>query len=43
MKPIQRDRCCGVFPSVVLPMFLAAGGQTIVATGLPSIASGLGD
>lgn len=32
-----------VFPSVMLPMFLAAADQTIVATALPSIAGTLGD
>ncbi|HVY13578.1 MAG TPA: MFS transporter, partial [Rhodopila sp.] len=32
-----------VFPSVMLPMFLAALDQTIVATALPSIAGALGD
>src|SRR6516164_3749172 len=32
-----------VFPSIMLPMFLAVADQTIVATALPSIASGVGD
>jgi EmrB/QacA subfamily drug resistance transporter len=32
-----------VFPSIMLPMFLAAIDQTIVATALPSIAGELGD
>ncbi|HET6610308.1 MAG TPA: MFS transporter [Rhodopila sp.] len=32
-----------VFPSVMLPMFLAAVDQTIVATALPVIAGSLGD
>ena len=32
-----------VFPSVMLPMFLAALDQTIVATALPTIAGALGD
>ena len=32
-----------VFPSVVLPMFMAAVDQTIVATALPAIAATLGD
>src|SRR6202042_719044 len=32
-----------VFPSVMLPMFLAVADQTIVATALPAIASDLGD
>jgi EmrB/QacA subfamily drug resistance transporter len=32
-----------VFPPIMLPMFLAVADQTIVATALPVIASGLGD
>ena len=32
-----------VFPSVAMPMFLAAIDQTIVATALPAIAGTLGD
>jgi EmrB/QacA subfamily drug resistance transporter len=32
-----------VFPSVMLPMFLAVADQTIVATALPAIASDLGN
>src|SRR3954453_20282318 len=32
-----------VFPSIMLPMFLAAVDQTIVATALPGIAGSLGD
>ncbi len=32
-----------VFPSIMLPMFLAAIDQTIVATALPAIAGSLGD
>jgi EmrB/QacA subfamily drug resistance transporter len=32
-----------VFPSIMLPMFLAAADQTIVATALPAIAGSLGD
>jgi len=32
-----------VFPSIMLPMFLAVADQTIVATALPSIASSLGE
>src|SRR5271156_2984460 len=31
-----------VFPSILLPMFLAVADQTIVATALPAIASSLG-
>src|SRR5271155_390591 len=32
-----------VFPSIMLPMFLAVADQTIVATALPTIASELGE
>jgi len=32
-----------VFPSVMLPMFMAVADQTIVATALPAIASSLGE
>jgi MFS family permease len=32
-----------IFPSIVLPMFLAVIDQTIVATALPAIAASLGD
>jgi len=32
-----------VFPSIMLPMFLAVADQTIVATALPAIASNLGE
>ncbi|MGH6672694.1 MAG: MDR family MFS transporter [Xanthobacteraceae bacterium] len=32
-----------VFPSIMLPMFLAVADQTIVATALPTIASNLGN
>src|SRR5208282_1891676 len=32
-----------VFPSILLPMFLAVADQTIVATALPAIASSLGE
>src|SRR5690348_5609352 len=32
-----------VFPSIMLPMFLAVVDQTIVATALPSIAASLGN
>src|SRR5579864_4207392 len=32
-----------VFPSIMLPMFLAVADETIVATALPAIASGLGE
>ncbi|MDB5650491.1 MAG: transporter [Hyphomicrobiales bacterium] len=32
-----------VFPSIMLPMFMAMGDQTIVASALPAIAGALGD
>jgi MFS family permease len=32
-----------IFPSIMLPMFLAVADQTIVATALPAIASSLGN
>ena len=32
-----------VFPSIMLPMFLAVVDQTIVATALPAIAASLGN
>jgi hypothetical protein len=32
-----------VFPSVMLPMFLAVSDQTIVASALPAMAASLGD
>ena len=32
-----------VFPSIMLPMFLAVADQTIVATALPTIASDFGE
>ncbi len=32
-----------VFPSVMLPMFMAVGDQTIVSSALPAIAASLGD
>ena len=32
-----------VFPSIVLPMFMAMGDQTIVASALPAIAASLGE
>src|SRR5947209_15784513 len=32
-----------IFPSIMLPMFLAAVDQTIVATALPAIAGALGE
>ena len=42
-KPSSRSLFWTVFPSVMLPMFLAVADQTIVATALPAIASDLGD
>ena len=41
--PPPRSLFWTVFPSVMLPMFLAVADQTIVATALPAIASDLGD
>jgi EmrB/QacA subfamily drug resistance transporter len=37
-----RGSFLGVFPSIMLPMFLAVVDQTIVATALPAIAASLG-
>jgi EmrB/QacA subfamily drug resistance transporter len=42
-KPSPRSLFWTIFPSVMLPMFLAVADQTIVATALPAIASDLGD
>jgi EmrB/QacA subfamily drug resistance transporter len=41
--PPTRALFVKVFPSIMLPMFLAVADQTIVATALPAIASGLGE
>src|ERR1700712_5308840 len=41
--PVTRAQFFKVFPSICLPMFLAAVDQTIVATALPNIAGSLGD
>ncbi len=41
--PVSRGRFFTVFPSIVLPMFLASIDTTIVATALPDIAASLGD
>ena len=41
--PSARALFFTVFPSIMLPMFLAAVDQTIVATALPAIAGSLGD
>src|SRR6202049_4274861 len=40
--PGQRSLFLRVFPSIMLPMFMAVADQTIVATALPAIASSLG-
>jgi EmrB/QacA subfamily drug resistance transporter len=42
-EPSARDLFFTVFPSIMLPMFMAAIDQTIVATALPAIAGGLGE
>jgi EmrB/QacA subfamily drug resistance transporter len=42
-KPSPGSLFLRVFPSIMLPMFLAVADQTIVATALPSIASDLGE
>ncbi|PPQ26164.1 MFS transporter [Rhodopila globiformis] len=42
-EPTAPNLFLTVFPSIMLPMFLAALDQTIVATALPSIAGSLGD
>lgn len=41
--PDTRGLFLRVFPSIMLPMFMAAVDQTIVATALPAIAATLGD
>jgi EmrB/QacA subfamily drug resistance transporter len=41
--PSTRTLFLAIFPSIMLPMFLAAIDQTIVATALPAIAAQLGD
>lgn len=41
--PPQRSLFLMVFPSIMLPMFMAALDQTIVATALPTIGGALGD
>jgi EmrB/QacA subfamily drug resistance transporter len=43
LPPSPRSLFFAVFPSIMLPMFLAIVDQTIVATALPSIAASLGD
>ena len=42
-EPSARALFFSVFPSIMLPMFLAAVDQTIVATALPAIAGSLGN
>ncbi len=42
-EPSPRALFFSVFPSIMLPMFLAAIDQTIVATALPAIAGTLGE
>src|SRR5438128_6630353 len=41
--PARRSLFFAVFPSIMLPMFLAVVDQTIVATALPAIAASLGE
>lgn len=41
--PSTRRLFFTVFPSIMLPMFMAMGDQTIVASALPAIAGALGD
>jgi EmrB/QacA subfamily drug resistance transporter len=41
--PTTRSLFWTVFPSIMLPMFLAVADQTIVATALPNIAADLGE
>lgn len=43
IAPAPRNLFLTVFPSIMLPMFLAAVDQTIVATALPAIAGSMGD
>ena len=42
-SPTTRSLFWTVFPSIMLPMFLAVADQTIVATALPNIAADLGE
>jgi hypothetical protein len=42
-EPSARALFFTLFPSIMLPMFMAAVDQTIVATALPAIAGSLGD
>ncbi|WP_342453059.1 MFS transporter [Jiella mangrovi] len=43
MQRNSRQNFLAIFPSIVLPMFLAVVDQTIVATALPAIATSLGE
>jgi len=42
-RPLQKSAFFAVFPSIMLPMFLAVMDQTIVATALPAIAASTGN
>src|ERR1700730_2905725 len=42
-KPSSGLLFLSIFPSIMLPMFMAVAHQTIVATALPTIASSLGE
>ena len=42
-RPLQKAAFFAVFPSIMLPMFLAVMDQTIVATALPAIAASTGN
>jgi EmrB/QacA subfamily drug resistance transporter len=42
-RPSSQSLFWSLFPSVMLPMFLAVADQTIVATALPAIAADVGD
>jgi MFS family permease len=42
-QPAQQHSFLSVFPSLMLPMFLAVADQTIVATALPAIAAATGE
>lgn len=43
VEPSSRTLFFTVFPSIMLPMFMASIDQTIVATALPAIAGSMGD
>jgi len=42
-SPAARPKFFAIFPSIMLPMFLAVVDQTIVATALPAIAAAIGN